>query len=1088
MIYRFGQYQLDIPRRQLLYDGEPVALRPKVFALLALLIERRDQVVDRDTLFTEIWPGRVVSDATLSSCIKELRKALDDNGAERRFIGTVHGQGFRFIALVNEKADTETPALVNEPSEPSPPPSSLQSDASIPQRKTVSALRCALLEADATANRLGPEGTHRLMQALLKEVSQSVERYGGHVTQWLSDGCLALFGTPLTHDDDARRAVHAASDLLKRCSTIRHDHSIGFACAVTSGIAVVGGVPGGPSQHYSASGVLLRHAERLCFAASDGDTIIDSVTYALVRGDVRAQLFTGLLQPSESLTLESSQTNTNTAPEAWRVTSIVGTRAGVPRRFRQSLTPMVGRERELALLQERFADALTQRGQGVTLVGPAGIGKTRLLDEFCTRQATAMDSQISIVTIRCLPEWNYESDFLLKQCATALATDSSLAEAAGIAGIRNQNALVLLQGLISQAPELPLNSSSLSPQAQREIMENALIQLVFSSQGVRVLLVEDLQWIDASSATWLGRLVQRMGNQRFLLLASYRTGTSPDWLRHAGVTQLPLAPISESNALKLLRALPGPRHDSVAQKRIARSSGGNPFLLSELALQESDSGSLPVTIRAVLSARIDELSAIDKQVLQSASVLGIRIDIPLLNAVCGLTSEQLRDTLERLQGRELLDIEFNAGEERLVFHHALVQEAAYGMLLSEERQRIHQRVVSWIDSTVPNARVTIPEVVARHCEEAGYRERAARLWQRAASQAAARCAYIETTGYVQRSLALLSPDPKVAPSDGQNSAPRNREEVELELLLMNNLGHAQMATHGYASTEVEKTWSRAEALCEELGDEVSLFRVLIGRGNYHLASGEVARTVSINRRLVQIARRESDTAMRIRARAAMGELMLHLGRIDSSISHFETCLSLIGGLDRLNFLGNSAAVLAHTHLAWARAYTAQNSAALVHSEQALAIAHASDKPILLAMALGMNAKLHRFRNDAARAAKLAQETIQIAKLQRFAYWHGSALVTLGWSQASNGETSRGIASIEKGIARVSDTGERLMQPIRLSALADAQHKHGQPDTAAETLSQAFRLAHSSGERFCLNELQRVERSLNDSTPANAGGG
>lgn len=1090
MIYCFDEYKLDIPRRELLFNGKQVSLRPKVFALLVFLVEQRDRVVDRQTLFNEVWPGRIVSDATLSSCIKELRKALNDNEIERRYISTVHGQGFRFIAMVEKTTadveDHKNPVAPTVVQEQTPLSSTPTLHPRSPERKTVSALRCALLDADSSAERLGPELTYRIMQVLLKDTRDTVERYGGNVTQWLSDGCLALFGASVSHDDDARRAVLAAADLLECCRTVSEKHGVAFACGVTSGIAVIGGVPGGPNQHYSASGALLRHAEELCFAANDGETIIDAVTYPLVREDVRAQPYT--TTPRVRITDESKSTTVSTEglADAWRVKSIIGTRAGVPRRFRRALTKMVGRERELLLIRDRFKDACSQRGQCVALVGSAGIGKTRLFDEFRTHFANTA----STIVVRCLPELQNKADFLLHQCALALAApqsgtenesiDSRLCRVAETAGIDDELSQSLLLSLVSQSPKIAPDLS-LSAQAQRDIVENTLIRLLFSADDVRVLIVEDLHWMDASSAAWLSRVVRRLGSQCFLLLASYRSGTSPDWLRNAGVTQLPLAPLTQSATIELLNALPSRKLDYVAQRHIIDSSGGNPYLLSELALQGPDSGDLPVTVQAVLSARIDELCATDKRVLQSASAIGLRVELMLLDAVCDIPTDTLREAIERLQENQLLDTEFDVSQEWLVFRHALIQEAAYSMLLSDERRRLHQRVATCFDTKFAKTYVAHPEIIAWHYEEAGHCERAARFWQRAAFEASVRCAYVETTAYVQRSLALHSAVKNAEPDSQTSRNPYVREHVELELALLNSLGHAQMATHGYASKEVEQTWTKAQCLCEDLDDDVSLFRVLVGLGNYYLASGEVRRVALLNRRLANIARRLRNSGMRIRARAAMGELMLHLGRIDSSVRHFEACISLFNEMDGTNFLGNSAVVLAHSHLAWARFHMGQESAALVHNEQALSTAHSSDKPILLAMALGMSAKLHRFRDDPARAAKLAMETIQIAEQQRFTYWHGSALVTLGWTQARTGDTTKALSTIGRGFDLISVTGERLMQPMRLGALADAQRMHGLHTLATATLNQALELARSTGERFCLRELRRVLQLLEGNT-------
>ena len=1115
MIYRFEQYRLDTDRRELSRDGLPIPLRPKVFALLALLVEERERVLERDTLFGRLWPGRFVSDATLSSCVKELRKALGDTGRNRRFIKTIHGQGFRFVSpVVTGEASAErdqapssaVPSLGPGVSSDIVPAERDADAVGRTERKRLSALRWAVLDADAVAARLGPEAMHSLMQCLLEGVREVVERYDGQVTQWLSDGCLALFGVPRSHEDDARRALLAARDIHGCCASLREEHACAIACGVTSGVVIVGGVPGHPGQHYSAAGSLVRDAKSLCFAAGEGEIAISDATYRLVRGDVRVQA------------LDPTLANTSGKPGAgaWLVRQIVGDGAGVPRRFRRRLAPLIGRSREMELLAHRLEEARAGAGQAVALIGAAGIGKTRLLEEF---RASLDEAGIESMLVRCKPQRRHTIDHVLVGCLHALcgssATDDHALVAervratARAAGIDDETAQALLLGLLEHDIDVEAATAEpSSPRARRELVESALKRLVFAADevrepegsrgGVRVLFVEDLHWIDPSSAAWLGRLVQSMGSRRLLLLVTYRTGTQPEWLRYPAVTQVPLSPLAPSDAARLVEALPRPARDEATTARIVASAGGNPFLLSELTLRRDDEQPIPDTVQAVLAARIDELSPIDKGVLRSASALGISTRSELLLGICDADEDDVRDALLRLQGLELLDVEFEAGEERVAFRHALVQEAAHAMLLADERKRLHGRIVALMDRAFPHEGATQPEILALHCEQAGFGERAARLWQRAAWNSSLRCAYVEATRYVERGLALLSEDDRAAPGDPADGAitarpdpssrSRSPERVELELALVRSLGHALGATHGYASEPVAAAWSRAELLCEELSDDVSLFRVLVGLGDYHLVSGELERVLPINRRLARLARRENSVAMRARAEAAMGELMSYLDRAGPAMRHFERCLALVGSSARSSYLEDSAAVLAHGHLAWTLWSLGEERSALVHGERALGTAHASGKPFLQAMALVMNAELHRFRDDAPRAASLAQAAIDIAARQRFTHWHGFALVTLGWSEARRGDTSAGLATIERGLALAADAGARLLMPVKLGVLAEVQRLHGNPQSARETLARAFELAELTNGRYSLPGLARVRGALGDVQDVPGSGG
>ena len=260
------------------------------------------------------------------------------------------------------------------------------------------------------------------------------------------------------------------------------------------------------TEHYCASGALLGEAERLCFAAGDREIAISAGTYRLVRGDVR-------VRPLGSIGHAAGEAS----PGSWLVRRVVGERAGVPRRFRRPLAPLVGRAREMTLLTERLADARAGAGQAVSVVGAAGIGKTRLLEEFCD----SLGARAVATVVRCLPQHRHTPDHVLVECLRALPgsrADDALKvvtgrvlEALRHAGIDEAEAraplVALLRGEGGEEPD-----ETLSPRARREIVGTALQRMVFATDAVRVLVIEDLQWIDPSSAAWLGTLVQRMGN------------------------------------------------------------------------------------------------------------------------------------------------------------------------------------------------------------------------------------------------------------------------------------------------------------------------------------------------------------------------------------------------------------------------------------------------------------------------------------------------------------------------------------------------------------------------------------------------
>lgn len=280
-----------------------------MFDLLVLLIERRDRVVSKDELFDRIWPGRYISEATLSAGLKELRKALGDSAKTKTAIKTVHGTGLRIIAPLAEPAARADAARADAtPARAQPPPTAASDAAGLiyepgpmplapaagSERRSISALRCGLTAPERLGGRIGAEAMHFLLHHfLLHDVfaltQDVVARCDGQVTQWLSDGFLALFGASVAVDDHARRALLAAFELLERSRAPRARHRAALSVGLSSGTAIVGTVPDNPQQRHTALGSMMRLAETLRYAAGPDRVLLSDASYRLLRADVRVR-------------------------------------------------------------------------------------------------------------------------------------------------------------------------------------------------------------------------------------------------------------------------------------------------------------------------------------------------------------------------------------------------------------------------------------------------------------------------------------------------------------------------------------------------------------------------------------------------------------------------------------------------------------------------------------------------------------------------------------------------------------------------------------------------------------------------------
>jgi DNA-binding winged helix-turn-helix (wHTH) protein len=393
MRYIFGDYVLDTQRHELHHAGEPVPLRRRAFQVLAYLVTHRDRVVSKQELLEQLWPDQFIGDAALASCLKALRRALGERGRTPRYLRTLHGQGYRFVAHVEERehfpVDRALPTLPVPRGEEathqaevssstlSPPHTDLGStlvDALVGEYKQVTVLCGALAEPLALAVRLGPEAMHRLMRDVLELAQATVQRYDGTLFQVSGEGFLALFGAPIAQEDHARRAVLAALELRQRLHTPEPRREllpdVAFRLGLHSGPVVIGPLTHEPQRPYAA-GATLQLATWLQQQAAPDTLLVSAATYALVQDEVQGEACDTLSR--EALSPPMS---------VYALRNLKQRRAGVPLRGGRSLSRFVGRTQELALLHKRLEQAVSGQGQVLGIVGEPGLGKSRLLAEF----------------------------------------------------------------------------------------------------------------------------------------------------------------------------------------------------------------------------------------------------------------------------------------------------------------------------------------------------------------------------------------------------------------------------------------------------------------------------------------------------------------------------------------------------------------------------------------------------------------------------------------------------------------------------------------------------------------------------------
>jgi predicted ATPase len=536
------------------------------------------------------------------------------------------------------------------------------------------------------------------------------------------EGFLALFGAPVAQEDHARRAVLAACELRQRVhapAALRGQApGVALRLGLHSGPVVVGPRADAPQQPYIAAGATLQVVTWLQQRPAPDTILVSATTYALVQDEVEGEA-------CESFTLDEPSP---LAP-VYAIHGLRRRRAGVPRRGARPLSRFVGRTQELALLHARLAQAVSGQGQVLGIAGEPGLGKSRLLAEFMhslRRRPVTYGEGHCLAYGRATPYLPVR-DLLrqlwdLSDSVPALAITATVSQRLHEAGVDSEAETLLLLQLLDVPVELaPL--AALDPPMRKARTFALLWHLIrhTSQRQPLVLAVENLHWSDPTSEEWLASLVERLGDMPVLLLATYRPGYQPPWLRHSAATQIALPRLSLHESLALLQSvpqaaqLPSPLHQTIVVK-----AAGNPFFVEELAWTVVEQGTyagtvpLPDTIEAVLAARLDRLPPDAKHLVQIAAVIGLEVPVPLLDQLAGLPEDALQWGLAHLQSTEFLYETQLFPESGYTFKHALTREVAYSSLLYERRHALHAQLVDVIETLYAGRLSEQSERLAHH--------------------------------------------------------------------------------------------------------------------------------------------------------------------------------------------------------------------------------------------------------------------------------------------------------------------------------------------------------------------------------------
>jgi class 3 adenylate cyclase/predicted ATPase len=954
------------------------------------------------------------------------------------------------------------------------------------ERRQVTVMFSDLVGSTALSARMDPEDLREVISAYQKCVAETVRRFGGFVAKYMGDGVLVYFGYPEAHEDDAERAVQAGLELVAAVTALKSPVSLQTRIGIATGLVVVGDLIGsGEAQERGIIGETPNLAARLQALAEPNTVVIADGTQRLLGNlfeleDLGAMDLKGIAGPVRAWV-------------ALRASSAEGRFEAL---HTSGLTALVGREEELELLLRRWSKARSGEGQVVLLSGEAGIGKSRLTAALLEHLADEPHTRLRYF---CSPQ-HTDSAFhpiisQMERAAGLAHDDTAQAKLDKLDALLAQTATstqdaALFAEMLSLPSDGRYPALDLAPEQRRQGTMKALIAQTeaLTRQTPVLMIFEDTHWTDPTSLELFGRAVDRIASLPVLLIVTFRPEFEPPWIGRPHVTALTLNRLTRPDIDAMIDRVVGNKllPASIRQDIIERTDGIPLFVeeMTKAVLEAEGEGkarrtatavpspalAVPASLHASLMARLDRLGSA-KELAQIGSAIGREFSHALLAAVVRKPEAELGSALDRLIAAGLLFRQGVPPHASYLFKHALVQDAAYGTLLREPRRALHARIAEAIEREFPEIAESQPELLARHCTEAGLVEKAAGLWGKGGQRSLERSALVEAVEQLTQALSQIETLPA--------TPALRREQIKLQVALINALFHAK----GFAAPETKAAAERArllieqaEALGEPPEDPLLLFSVLY---SFWVASNVAFNGNLMRERATQflgLAEKQGAAVPLMIGHRLTGTTLLYTGEIVQGRAHFDQVLALYDPATHRPLATRfgqdvRVATLSFRSLAlWMLGYP---EVALADAERALRFAREIGHAATLYYALLFTTFTRVFCGNHATANAQSDEIVALGGEKGAILWKASGMAIQGCVFALTGRAANAVHMITSGLSESQSTGATLILPFHLSNLAWAHVKLGQLDDGWRCVVDALTAIETTNERWCEAEVNRM---------------